>query len=240
MKTGVKLTVIYDNNSLSDGLRTDWGFACLIEAGKTKILFDTGDNGKILLDNMEKLEINPQNIDILFLSHQDHDHTGGMTDFLKVNPGVKVYYPHSFPSALTDLIERSGAVSVPVSELVEILPDIYSLGEIAGKIPEQSLAVRSSEGLILVTGCAHPGIVNILEKMKSNFPDELICLIAGGFHLHRFDEEEIKNVVQKIVDMDVLSVAPTHCSGDPARNIFREIFGSDYIETGTGKIIEII
>ena len=239
MKDRIKLTVVYDNNSMSDGLQTDWGFACLIEAGETKLLFDTGDNGKILLDNMKKLSINPQSIDLLFLSHHDHDHTGGMGKFLLVNPDVKVFYPQSFPRVLTDTINNSGAVSIPVSGFMEILPDIYSLGEITGAIPEQSLAVRSSEGIVIVTGCAHPGIVNIIEKAKNKFPGELIYLIIGGFHLHRSNEEEINEVIQKIVDMDVLSVAPTHCSGNLARNIFLEIFGSDYIDVGTGKIIEI-
>ena len=53
----VSITVIYDNNSFLKGLQTDWGFACLIEIGKTKLLFDTGDNGNILLSNMAKLNI---------------------------------------------------------------------------------------------------------------------------------------------------------------------------------------
>ena len=239
MKTGVKLTVIYDNNSMSDGLQTDWGFACIIEAGKTKLLFDTGDNGKILLYNMKKLGIDPKSIDLLFLSHADHDHTGGMAEFLSVNREVKIYYPQSFPGVLTETINSSGAVSIPVSGFIEILPDIFSLGEFAGAIPEQSLAVRSPEGIILVTGCAHPGIANIVENAKRKFPGELICLIIGGFHLQRSGEEEINEVIQKIVDMDILSVAPTHCSGHLAGNMFREIFGSDYIEAGTGKIIEL-
>ena len=51
------ITIIYDNNPFLKGLQTDWGFACLVEVGKTKLLFDTGDNGDILLSNMERLKI---------------------------------------------------------------------------------------------------------------------------------------------------------------------------------------
>ena len=239
MKPSIKLTVVYDNNPMQKDLQTDWGFSCLTEIGKNKILFDTGDNGKILLENMQKLNIDPKSIDTVFLSHFHHDHTGGLKDFLKTNPNVKVFYPQSFPQELIDTIKDSGAVPVPVSDFLEILPDVFSLGEINGVISEQSLVVRMPDELVVITGCAHPGIINILQKAKDEFPDELIYLAMGGFHLHHLNEEEINDVINKIVDIDVLSVAPTHCTGITASNIFEEIFGADYIETGAGKIIEI-
>jgi len=239
MKMNVKLTVVYDNNQMQNNLQTDWGFSCLIETGDTKILFDTGDNGKILLDNMEILGIDPKSIDIVFLSHFHHDHTGGLKDFLKINSSVKVYYPQSFPQEIVNVIKNSGAESIPVSNFIEIIPDVYSLGEIDGKIPEQSLAVRKPNELIVITGCAHPGIINILQKAKDEFPDELIYLALGGFHLHRLNENEISEVIQKIFDMEILTVAPTHCTGNMARNIFKEVFDADYTEVGVGKVIKV-
>ena len=63
----VSITVVYDNNPMLKGLQTDWGFALLVEVGKTKILFDTGDNGNILLSNIAKLSIDIQSIDFVFL-----------------------------------------------------------------------------------------------------------------------------------------------------------------------------
>ena len=239
MKMNVKLTVVYDNNQMQNNLQTDWGFSCLIETGDTKILFDTGDNGKILLDNMEILGIDPKSIDIVFLSHFHHDHTGGLKDFLKINSSVKVYYPQSFPQEIVNVIKNSGAESIPVSNFIEIIPDVYSLGEIDGKIPEQSLVVRKPNELIVITGCAHPGIINILQKAKDEFPDELIYLALGGFHLHRLNENEISEVIQKIFDMEILTVAPTHCTGNMARNIFKEVFDADYTEVGVGKVIKV-
>ena len=235
----VNITVIYDNNPFLKGLQTDWGFACLVEVGKTKILFDTGDNGKILLDNMEKLGINPRNIDILFLSHFHHDHTGGMIEFLKINSNVIIFYPQSFPKEIIDAIKNSGAAPFPVSSHQELLPNIFTLGEIDGVILEQSLALRSPEGIVVITGCAHPGIINILQKTKNEFPDELIYLALGGFHLHRLYEDEINEVIQKIFDMDILIVAPTHCTGSTACKRFKEEFYKNYIEVGAGKVIKI-
>lgn len=239
MKPSIKLTVVYDNNPFVKNLQTDWGFSFLIETGNTKILFDTGDNGKILLENMQKLGIDPKSIEIVFLSHFHHDHTGGLKDFLKENSKVKVYYPQSFPQEIIALIKNAGTESIPVSNSLEILPDIYSLGEIEGKIPEQSLLLRVPNELIVITGCAHPGIINILQKAKDEFPDELIYLTLGGFHLHRLNEDEINRVIQKMFEMEVLTVAPTHCSGNTARHMFKEVFDADYIQTGVGKVIEI-
>ena len=235
----VNLTIIYDNNPMKNGLQTDWGFACLVEVGKTKLLFDTGDNGGILLGNMAKLNIDPKSVGLVFLSHFHHDHTGGLRDFLKINPKVKVYFPQSFPAEIVEMIRNSGAALIPVSSFKELQTNIFSLGEFGGVIPEQSLAVRTSKGIVVVTGCAHPGIINILEKAKSNFSNELIYLSVGGFHLHRLNNDELKNIIQKIFDMDILTVVPVHCSGSAARKMFETVFGDGYIDAGVGKIIKI-
>lgn len=235
----VSITVIYDNNSFLKGLQTDWGFACLIEVGKTKLLFDTGDNGNILLSNMAKLNINPEDIDLIFLSHFHHDHTGGLSEFLKKKSNVKIYYPKSFPNQLVEEIKKSGAIPVPVSSFQELQTNIFSLGELDSAIPEQSLAIQTAKGIVVITGCAHPGIVNILEKAKNSFHDELIYLTMGGFHLHRNTVAEISKVINEIIDLEIRTVAPSHCSGDNARKMFNEVYGDNYIEIGAGKIIKI-
>ncbi|RPI73426.1 MAG: MBL fold metallo-hydrolase [Ignavibacteriales bacterium] len=235
----VRITIIYDNNSFIKDLQTDWGFACLVEIGKTKLLFDTGDKGEILLSNMSKLNIDPKEIDLVFLSHFHHDHTGGLSDFLKINSKVKIYYPFSFPDQLVETIKNSGAEPFPVSSFQELHTNIFSLGEINGAIPEQSLAVRTNKGIVVITGCAHPGIVRILEKAKKDFAEESICLALGGFHLHCLNEEEINKVIHYITDIEIQSVAPTHCTGSTARKMFDDVFGSDYIEVGAGRIITI-
>ena len=235
----VNITVVYDNNPMLKGLQTDWGFACLVEVGKIRILFDTGDKGDILLSNMEKHGIYPQSIDIVFLSHFHHDHTGGLKEFLKTNSKVKIYYPQSFPVETIDVIKNSGAALFPVSYSMKILQDVFTLGEIEGSIPEQSIAVRSPQGIVVIAGCAHPGIINILQKAKDEFPGELIYLAMGGFHLRHLNEEEINEVIQKIYDMDILTIAPTHCTGSKARKMFKEVFDADYIEIGAGKIVTI-
>jgi len=235
----VIITVIYDNNPFLKGLQTDWGFACLVEVGKTKLLFDTGDNGNILLSNMAKLNIDPKSIDFIFLSHFHHDHTGGLSEFLKKNSDVTIYYPQSFPIQLIEEMKKSDAVLVPISSFQELQTNIFSIGELDGIIPEQSIAVRTAKGIVVITGCAHPGIIKILETSKNSFPDELIYLVMGGFHLHRLTENEISSKINTMLRMKVHTVAPSHCSGDNARKMFKEVYGDDYIEVGAGKVITI-
>ncbi|HOI28754.1 MAG TPA: MBL fold metallo-hydrolase [Melioribacteraceae bacterium] len=235
MIKNLELTVVYDNNPMLGGLEQDWGFSCYIDTGLNKILFDTGDNGNILLSNMNKLGIDPISIDTLFLSHFHHDHTGGLKNFLDHNSRVNVFYPESFPEELTELIRKSGAGLKPVSVITEVFPDFYTLGEIIGPISEQAIAIRSTSGIVVITGCAHPGILNILQVVRNYFPDEAIYLVLGGFHLFRLNEDEITDVVGKLFEMDILTVAPTHCTGDKARGIFQDVFGSDLVKAGTGK-----
>jgi len=81
----MKVTIIYDNTAFRKDFQADWGFSALVEIKERKILFDTGANGRILLSNMEKLKINPKEIEDIFISHLHWDHTGGLSSFLRLN-----------------------------------------------------------------------------------------------------------------------------------------------------------
>jgi 7,8-dihydropterin-6-yl-methyl-4-(beta-D-ribofuranosyl)aminobenzene 5'-phosphate synthase len=235
----VSITVVYDNNAFLKDLQTDWGFSCLVEIGKTRLLFDTGDNGGILLVNLSKLGIDPKSIDLVFLSHFHHDHTGGLSDFLRANPSITVCYPWSFPDRLIDIMIKSGVTLLPVSSFQKLMENVFSLGELNGTIPEQSLAVRTTKGIVVITGCAHPGIINILDKAKNSFPDEAINLVIGGFHLYKQTVEETKVIIDKIFNMGILQAAASHCSGDTTRKMLKDNYSQNYVEIGAGKVIKI-
>jgi len=237
--TGLRLTVVYDNNPLKPGLQTAWGFACVVETGKTKVLFDTGGEGKILLANLQSLGIDPAEIDLAVLSHFHYDHTGGLADFLKKNPGVTVYVPKSFPEKIIEDIKTAGATPVAVTSFAKLQPNIFTLGEIGGAIPEQSLAIRTPKGIAIITGCAHPGILTILQRAKSIFPDEPLYLVIGGFHLVNATKKQISEIIDGFKALGVQKASPCHCSGDETRKMFSEAYGNDFYEIGVGGIIEI-
>ena len=93
----IVLQIVYDNNPHDDRLQTEWGFGCVITGCEKTILFDTGGEGDVLLSNMRICGIDPSRIDAVVLSHIHGDHTGGLDEFLQVNPDVEVYLPKVFP-----------------------------------------------------------------------------------------------------------------------------------------------
>jgi len=213
----MKVTVIYDNEVHAAGLRSDWGFSCLIEGeGIPRILFDTGANGSILLHNMDELTIDPLSIDMVVISHAHWDHRGGLSRFLDKNKEVKVYIPESCPQP-TDAKEL-----IRVKGPLEIYSGVFSTGELKGI--EQSLAVRTEEGLTVIAGCSHPGVEYILNS-ASQFGSPY-ALIGG---LHGFSQFDA------IKDLNL--VCPCHCT--QYKPEIRSLYPKKYVSGGAGREIDI-
>jgi 7,8-dihydropterin-6-yl-methyl-4-(beta-D-ribofuranosyl)aminobenzene 5'-phosphate synthase len=231
------LTIVFDNNPYKKGLQSGWGFSCLIEGTEKRILFDTGAEGTLLLENMQKQGIIPERIEILVLSHAHSDHTGGVYDLLKKNNTLTAYLPASFPASFKRKVKEYGTGIVEVKQPIEILHGVYSTGEMGGWTEEQSLILRTPKGMVIITGCAHPGIVNIVKRAKALFEDEVL-LVMGGFHLYSRSTSEIKRIISDMQRLGVRYVGPCHCSGDKARALFREAYREHYIPLGVGMRIE--
>jgi 7,8-dihydropterin-6-yl-methyl-4-(beta-D-ribofuranosyl)aminobenzene 5'-phosphate synthase len=232
------LTIVYDNNPYQEKLETKWGFSCFITGPEKTILFDVGGEGLVLLKNMEKLKIDPKTVDIIVLSHIHYDHIGGLSHFLEKNPNVTVYMPRSLPKSVKDKVSNVGAKLVEVYKPIEICKDVYSTGELGSWIKEESLIIKTSKGLVIITGCAHSGIVNIVKKAKKMFKTD-VYLVLGGFHLCWINLRQIKDIVNSVKEQGVKKVAPCHCSGDLARKQFEKVYGKNFILSGAGKKITI-
>jgi len=234
----MNITVVYNNVEYSKELTCDWGMACVVKGFDKTILFDTGGDGSVLLSNMKKMDIAPEDIEIVFLSHIHTDHTGGLWKFLEVNPRVTVYLPSSFPGDFKHGIIKRGAQFVDVESPIEIFQDVFSTGELGTWIKEQSLILKTVHGLIIITGCSHPGIVTIAQRAIQICHDK-IYLITGGFHLGSVAKSEIENIINQLKELGVKNIAPGHCTGEKAMLHFREAWGENYIESGCGAIIKI-
>ena len=234
----ITITVVYDNNEYDPRLETAWGFSCLIKKENSTILFDTGGNGKILLSNMNRLKLDPKEVEVVVLSHIHNDHVGGLEAFLEQNSNVTIYLPHSFPDAFKDKIKKQGAKIINVDKPLRILQNVYSTGELGTEIEEESLIINTEKGLIIITGCAHPGIIDIVRRAKEIMKTN-VYLVMGGFHLKGMSEREIDEIVEEFRKEGVEKVGPCHCSGDLARKIFEKAYHKDFIRVGVGKIIEI-
>jgi 7,8-dihydropterin-6-yl-methyl-4-(beta-D-ribofuranosyl)aminobenzene 5'-phosphate synthase len=232
----IELTIVSDNVAFDDRLETAWGYACVVRGLSRPILFDTGPDGTTLLANMEKLSLDAGAPDLVFLSHSHADHIGGVVPFLRAAPPSDVYLLESFPPAFKDAFAAEGATVHEVTERARIIEQAYSLGQLGMEIPEQALVIDGADGLIVVTGCAHPGIANIVARAREAFGKEVL-LVMGGFHLFESTSQQIDKVVAALQQLGVRYVAPSHCTGDPAREAFAQAFGSGYLSVGVGSTV---
>ena len=231
----LSITIIYDNNPFKTELLTGWGYSCLIRGVEKTILFDTGGDGAVLLANMKKLAIDPGEIDIVVLSHIHGDHVGGVERFLAMNRTVTVYLPQSFPEKLKDKLKSSGIEIREVHGPTMICENVYSTGELGTLIKEQSLIVQTARGISVITGCAHPGIVEIINEAKNLIHDDEVLLTMGGFHFHNKSRKELKKIAATFKHLGVRHVGLCHCSGELARQIFEEEYREYFIKVGVGK-----
>jgi len=232
------MTILYDNHPYDHRLKTAWGLSCLIEFERNTILFDTGGDGRTLLENMKILNKDPKTINTIILSHIHRDHTGGLGSLLREKSNAKIVVPESFHQEFDRAAKVHGATVVKVNAPLEICPGFHSTGEMGHGIREQSLLVNTPKGIILITGCAHPGIIEIVKKAKTIVRKD-IYMVIGGWHLSSAGEREIKGIIEAFLKMGIQKVAPCHCTGDRAMAMFKDAYGKNYIQAGVGKIIQI-
>ncbi len=234
----LQLHVVFNNVPYKPGLKTSWGFSCLIEGLDKTVLFDTGGDGGILLSNMEHLGLQAEAVEMIVLSHIHADHTGGLSVLMERSPDVTVYIPESFPVSFHQEIVRLGAAVETISESRELLDNVHSTGEMGGTIKEQALIVDTPRGLIVITGCAHPNVADMAEHAQS-YLGKNIYLLMGGFHLGGNSQAQILAIIMRLKALGVEKVAPSHCTGDRAIRMLREAWTDNFIEGGLGATIEV-
>lgn len=237
----MEIKIVFDNTNLDEKFIPGWGFSCLVD--KT-VLFDTGEKSEYLFKNMEALDIDISKIETVVISHDHWDHTGGLWGLLEKKDGIDVYGCPNFSEEFKKKVVSLGGNLTSVEELTAVKNDIFATGEIEGNykgsfIAEQALTIKGGKGIIIITGCSHPGIVKIIKNVKKNFPKETISLVFGGFHLMNMDTREIELIVEKFLESKVQKVGPTHCTGYEAQVIFEKAYKEDFIKIAAGKILEV-
>jgi 7,8-dihydropterin-6-yl-methyl-4-(beta-D-ribofuranosyl)aminobenzene 5'-phosphate synthase len=218
-----KLTVLYDNRACREDLTTGWGFSCLVETHGLTLLFDTGWDGPALLHNMDCLGVDPARIAVVVISHGHWDHMGGLALFLAANPRVSVYVPRSLSPRLKGEIAARAHALMEVGDAAEIAPGVRTTGELGDTIREQALLLESPRGVVVLTGCAHPGIGRILAAAHEVGD---VRGLVGGFH--GFRQFEL------LRPLDV--VAPCHCTQHIDR--IAELYPDSYVRCCGGVSLE--
>jgi 7,8-dihydropterin-6-yl-methyl-4-(beta-D-ribofuranosyl)aminobenzene 5'-phosphate synthase len=233
----LKITVVYDNYSYAPGMFTDWGFACLLQGLQQTLLFDSGRIASTFMSNLNKLGIDHQRIDTAIISHDHHDHVGGLPKLAQTRPGMKIYLHASFRSGYKKLLRGRNAEVVEMGPPGIICSHAASTGEMRSRVKnEHSLLVRTDKGAIVITGCAHPGILDIVHRARS-LAGQDILLVMGGFHLLHDSAKSIRRIIDGFQQAGVRYVAPSHCSGEETRKLFAQAYGHRFIRSGAGRVI---
>jgi len=227
------ITIVYDDHPLDKRLQTGFGFACIVQGLPDTILFDTGSRGKLLLSNMATMGIKPEQVDSVVLSHAHGDHTGGLNEFLRARSRVKVFVPEAFSSGFKQDVRRFGTKVVETERPCLVCEGAWITGVLKRGIQEQGLYLPTSRGLVVITGCAHPGVANMAEAARrhAGMP---VYAVLGGFHMGGASVDEINRVVRNLRQLGVQRVAPCHCSGEKTRRLMKDAFREGYLPSGVG------
>jgi 7,8-dihydropterin-6-yl-methyl-4-(beta-D-ribofuranosyl)aminobenzene 5'-phosphate synthase len=213
----MKCTVVYDNEASLKGLKADWGFSCFVEGeGLPRVLFDTGANGATLLHNMKVLGIDPAGVEMIVISHDHFDHTGGLVSILEENRGVELYVPRSLSGHL------AGCKVTRVGQPMPICESMYTTGELAGI--EQSLVLETGSGIVVVAGCSHPGVVPILDAASRY---GTVSGLVGG--LHGFSD------IDRLEGLSL--ICPCHCT--QRKSEIAHAFPAQTRKCGAGLVLEL-
>jgi 7,8-dihydropterin-6-yl-methyl-4-(beta-D-ribofuranosyl)aminobenzene 5'-phosphate synthase len=136
-----------------------------------------------------------------------------------------------FPGANIQLIDKT-------TELVPGITLIAQVSDVPGtkELKELSLAINTADGIVLIVGCSHPGIENIVAEAAKINPH--IHFIAGGFHLVAAQDPAIEKIATTLHDTyKVDYIAPGHCTGEPTFAALQKTFGDRYLYAGLGMTL---
>lgn len=223
-------------------LYTKGALSTYIKVNGQVILFDTGGETTSLLQNLEELGLDVGAIDAIVLSHSEPDHVSDLTDLLKAaEMKPKIYVPAAAGEATS--LRNPGATVVAVANPTRVIPDAWLVGSIrldtdGETFDEQALVLDRPDGLVVIVGCSHPGIAEVVQQVKEVFGHQRIKLVAGGIHLQKTSKDEIREVSLKLQQKGVKSLALSNCTGDPAMKIFRQEWGDRVVSLDRGDTID--
>jgi len=241
----VRVTTLVDNDVWKVGLRSSWGLSFYVEGfvrGKRRVvLMDTSGSFDVLLHNASLLDVDFSEVEAVFISHWHGDHCGSLNHVLPlIGKPTPVYVPSENRRGIR-AIRGTRGVPFVCSKPVRVMEGMMSTGRMGnwmGWTNEHSLLINlRGRGLVILTGCSHPGIMNIIKHAKRVSGIDKVYGVIGGFHISGVNEGI--RVAEFLRGLGVRLVSPCHCTHISAKTGIMKIMGDSYIKNGAGRIITI-
>ena len=227
----MELWVVFDNRATNSAFKCGWGYSVFLRP--YGLLFDTGSEPASLLHNLSLAGISLTELNTVFLSHFHWDHAGGLLGLLsRLEKPLKVVLHRGFSPRFAAEVARLGGEVVFLDEEGPFGEGLFTTGALEAPTPEAAL-ILPAEGLLL-TGCAHPGIrelVLLAGRLLGRPPS----LVMGGFHLLNRPKKEVLSLAHELKALGVKRLAPSHCTGEKAERVLAEVFGDDFLWVGAGS-----
>ena len=233
-----QITLLFDNEAVHPGCEPSWGYAALIERGEEKFLFDTGAKPEVLEKNVRALSVDLKDVKAIVLSHHHWDHTGGLDFAVSEVKKPRIYAGVSYAEEIAKKYPQAEVIPVG-KEPIEIAERIFLTGELEGPVKEVSLFWKAKKGVVIITGCAHPGAVNIVKKVKELVSEPLLLLL-GGIHLYRSHLAEVERTSQALKNLGLKFLGVSHCTGEKAINFLQQDWGERFLKVGAGSVINLL
>jgi len=257
------------------------GFSAFIETDKGNYLFDTG-SGHSIVANSLTLNKDLKSIKKIFLSHGHYDHTGGLSEVLKLKGKVDVHaHAHVFLDRIAVLkeneketkrfvgipykkgyLESLGANFVFNNTFTKVEKGVFLTGEVPRKTPfekqdprlfseidgkttqdffldDQSLILDTDKGMVLILGCAHSGMINIIHHVMQRAGKEKFFAILGGTHLDFLTPEQLEESIKSLKKMEIGKIGVSHCTGMRAAFRLHQEFGDRFFYGCVGSVQEV-
>ena len=250
----MKIITLMDDQP-SSSFKNEHGLSFYIQTKNHTLLFDTGASS-LFLENAEMLSLPIEEVDTLIISHGHYDHTGGLSSFLKVNKKADIYLqeqallPHYHDEkyiGMDPTLNLSSRVTL-LSSSKKINDHFYLLSGLSHPkegmyegddhhldpfLHEQSLVIDED---VLIAGCAHNGIMNILDAFYKHF-HHYPRLVIGGFHLRSGKDLEGCEELAKALKKTKALFYTGHCTSDDAYNKMKPIMNDQLHRFRIGETI---
>ena len=268
----MKVVILMEDTCKVPGCEYEHGLSVYIETAKHKVLMDTGASEKTL-ENAKKLGIDLYKVDAVIVSHGHSDHSGGILAFSQINKAATVYMQrealgdyyhgeryigvdkrigqlaglrlldgdHQIDEELSVFTGIRGRRFWPQSNLV--LSMLKEGQRVQDEFAHEQCMVVRGEKELLISGCAHNGILNILDRYKEKYgrcPD----VVVSGFHMMKKtdytqeEKETICRTAQELKEMDTLFYTG-HCTGQKAIDLMGPIMGEKMVQIHCGMEVQI-